>query len=215
MAAKKTAPVSKVSAAAQAAPTVSATPNTSAGTTTGASTTSPVSSRWDLSNWTQGPVSLFQALGIKKGTVSLPSLQTQLTGAAATSAVTANANASASTNPGTSVASGGCTSTQTSSNESLGQQIYNQVASGYGWTSAGWSDIQNIVNAESGWCNTVQNPDSTAYGIGQFLNTTWAATGYQKTSNPQTQILAMYAYIYATYGTPQQAWAFHQANGYY
>jgi SLT domain-containing protein len=56
---------------------------------------------------------------------------------------------------------------------------------------------------------------STAYGIFQFLDTTWASVGYTKTSDPVVQIAAGLAYVKQRYGDPVKAWAFHQANGYY
>lgn len=170
----------------------------------------PSSSRWDLTNWTGGTVNLFQALGITKGTVQYPTLQAELT----ESAVASGSTPATSSNPAdnATTATGSCTAAQTSSNKTLGQQL----ATAVGWGSGTqWTALNNIVMGESGWCNTAQNPTSTAYGIGQFLNTTWASTGYTKTSSPHTQILAMLAYIKMRYGTPAQAWAFHQANGYY
>lgn len=173
----------------------------------------PGSSRWDLSNWTQGPVTLFEALGIKRGTVQYPKLQASLT-EDTISADAAGQNNPASSGPGpnpdnTPGPVGQCTAAQTTANKKLAQQLL-PVA----WKDQ-WNDVNNIVMSESGWCNTIQNPKSTAYGIGQFLNTTWASTGYSKTSDSKTQILAFYAYIKASYGTPAKAWAFHQANGYY
>lgn len=181
----------------------------------------PSSNRWDLSNWTSGPVTLFQALGIKKGTISLPQLQPSLTEAALGSGAMQPSSSDTSssgsgTGSGTSnvtlPASGTCNAAQTKANQTLGQQL----AQSFGWGSGPqWSALNNIVMGESGWCNTIQNPDSTAYGIGQFVDTTWASTGYTKTSSPKTQILAMLAYIKIRYGDPANAWAFHQANGFY
>jgi len=109
-------------------------------------------------------------------------------------------------------AANGCSASQTSSNKALGKLL----ATGYGWgTGAEWNALNGVVMLESGWCNTAQNPESTAYGIGQFLDTTWAETGYVKTSNPLTQIAAMLVYIKKTYGTPEKAYSFHIQNGYY
>jgi hypothetical protein len=170
------------------------------------------SSRWDLTNWTQGPVTLFEALGIKKGTVQYPKLQANLTESAISSSSSGGSDSSVSSADQAAQPTGSCTAGQVSSNKTLGQQL----ATAAGWGSgAAWDALNNVVMAESGWCNTAQNSQSTAYGIGQFLNTTWASTGYTKTSSPKTQILAMLAYIKMTYGTPQAAWAFEQANGYY
>lgn len=186
---------------------------------------SPVAAKWNLSNWTQGPVTLFEALGVTKGTIKYPKLTDQLASAAiqsgANSSSGTTSKSSSSSNPtgsatgplGPVYAANGCTLATDQSNQKLAAQM--AAASPYGWTGAQWTALNNIVNAESGWCNTAQNSGSTAYGIGQFLNTTWAGTGYTKTNNAQTQIAAMLVYIKATYGSPEAAWTFHQNNGYY
>lgn len=70
-------------------------------------------------------------------------------------------------------------------------------------------------NRESGWNPTAQNPGSTAYGIPQFLDSTWATVGFSKTSDPYTQIDAGIAYVNKAYGGACDAWAFWQAHNYY
>lgn len=102
-----------------------------------------------------------------------------------------------------------------STTEAVNQAQGRLLAATFGWTGAQWTALNNIVMAESGWNNQAQNPGSTAYGIGQFLDTTWATVGYTKTSDSTTQIIAMLNYIKQRYGTPENAWAFHLANGYY
>jgi hypothetical protein len=166
------------------------------------------SDRWALSNWTAGKVSILQALGLKFP-VDYPKLTPALTLSLATSASTSTATTTSAPGPSS---SGPCNSATTTANQKLGQSL----AQSYGWnTGTQWTDLNNIVMAESGWCNTIQNPTSTAYGIGQFLDSTWATVGGTKTSNAEMQIKLMLAYIKVRYGTPEQAWAFHEANGYY
>lgn len=114
--------------------------------------------------------------------------------------------------PGSSAPAGNPGTAAEKANQALGKGM----AAAYGWGSgAEWDALNNIVMAESGWNNEAQNPGSTAYGIFQFLDTTWASTGYSKTSDPATQISAGLKYIRQRYGDPVAAWAFHQANGYY
>lgn len=72
-----------------------------------------------------------------------------------------------------------------------------------------------IVQKESGFNNKAQNKHSTAYGMYQFLDSTWKSYGTSKTSDPIQQTEAAMAYIKARYGTPQNALRFHQQNGYY
>jgi len=72
-----------------------------------------------------------------------------------------------------------------------------------------------LWNKESGWNPKADNPTSTAYGIAQFLNGTWAGTGYKKTSDPYQQIDAGLRYINQRYGSPSQALQFHLKNNWY
>jgi hypothetical protein len=53
--------------------------------------------------------------------------------------------------------------------------IVQRVAGQYGWGSgAEWDSLYRVVMRESGFRNTAQNPTSTAYGMGQFLDSTWS-----------------------------------------
>ena len=78
-----------------------------------------------------------------------------------------------------------------------------------------FSCLNQLWQAESGWNPNAQNPTSSAYGIPQFLDATWAGTGIAKTSDPYRQIDAGLIYIKNRYGSPCAAWAFHQANNWY
>jgi hypothetical protein len=75
--------------------------------------------------------------------------------------------------------------------------------------------LENLWGKESGWNPNAQNPTSTAYGIPQFLNSTWASTGIAKTSDGYRQIDAGLIYIQKAYGTPCGAWAKSQSSGWY
>lgn len=85
-----------------------------------------------------------------------------------------------------------------------------------GWGMDQWAPFNAIVMQESGWNPNAQNPTSTAYGIGQFLDTTWGNYGGTgKTSNPYAQIFDMELYIKGRYGNPANAEAFHLAHNSY
>lgn len=91
-----------------------------------------------------------------------------------------------------------------------------QLASQFGWDSPGELGAWYTLGMkESGWRNTAQNPTSTAYGIGQFLNSTWAGVGIPKTSDPYQQVLAMGRYIKNRYGSPSRALSFHISHNWY
>jgi hypothetical protein len=58
-----------------------------------------------------------------------------------------------------------------------------------------------LVTRESGWNPLAQNPISSAFGLGQFLNGTWEGTGYEKSDDPEIQLAAMQVYVLHRYGT--------------
>jgi TP901 family phage tail tape measure protein len=81
-----------------------------------------------------------------------------------------------------------------------------------GFTPNQFGSLNNLIREESSWNPNAQNPDSTAYGLYQFLDSTWAGTGYQKTSDPWIQHLAGLTYIRAVYDNPGNAWRMWQSR---
>jgi hypothetical protein len=86
------------------------------------------------------------------------------------------------------------------------QKLAQRMAAGYGWTGTQWNALRTLVQNESGWNPNAQNPTSTAYGLFQFLNSTWASVGATKTSSPVGQIAAGLRYIKQRYGSPSAAY---------
>ncbi|WP_064442686.1 phage tail tape measure protein, partial [Hoyosella altamirensis] len=85
-----------------------------------------------------------------------------------------------------------------------------------GWdTGAQWDAVDYIVTRESGWNPNAQNPTSSAYGLFQFLDSTWATVGGQKTSDPYQQGVYGERYIGQRYGDPVSARRFWEANHWY
>lgn len=101
------------------------------------------------------------------------------------------------------------------SNPKANFQYAQNIAGQYGWGADQLAAWYRLGMMESGWNNNAQNPHSTAYGIGQFLNSTWGGYGVAKTSDPALQVKAMANYIKARYGTPANAVAFHLKNNWY
>lgn len=102
------------------------------------------------------------------------------------------------------------------SNPQANFKFAQNIAGNYGWNSPNeLSAWYTLGMKESGWRNTAQNPTSTAYGIGQFLNSTWAGVGMAKTSDPASQVEAMARYIKNRYGSPSRALAFHLSHNWY
>ncbi len=93
---------------------------------------------------------------------------------------------------------------------------YQEYAMGkLGGSGSEFTCLENLWGKESGWNPNAQNPRSTAYGIPQFLNSTWAGTGIAKTSDGYRQIDAGLIYIENRFGSPCGAWAHSQAKGWY
>jgi hypothetical protein len=90
---------------------------------------------------------------------------------------------------------------------------YNQVR--LRWDESHWESFDLLIQAESSWRPTAQNPKSTAFGLGQFLNSTWGIVGYTKSEDPEIQIMATIEYVSKRYGDPKDAWKFHLKNRWY
>jgi hypothetical protein len=112
-------------------------------------------------------------------------------------------------------------------------KAYAQVLlTAHGWPGQ-FAALNNIFNAESGWNNRAYNSGSGALGIAQALGHGTSATsgsmgnqygGYgtsdaickaANNGNGYAQIVWGLNYVGEAYGSPNAAWAFHQANGYY
>lgn len=78
-----------------------------------------------------------------------------------------------------------------------------------------WSCYFNIIDKESKWNPLAQNPNSTAFGIGQFIDNTWEVVDYRKTKDPYSQIDAMIKYVELIYGDGCNAWEFKSKRGWY
>jgi len=72
-----------------------------------------------------------------------------------------------------------------------------------------------IIDLESKWNPLAQNKKSTAFGIGQFLDSTWALVDSKKTKDPYTQIDSMVKYVNLIYGDGCSAWRFRSHRGWY
>ena len=120
------------------------------------------------------------------------------------------------TSAGPSVAQAGTAATQDVGASAAGRQEYKDHARNkLGGNATQFGCVDRLWQRESGWNPNAQNPTSSAYGIPQFLNSTWASTGIRKTSDPYRQVDAGLVYIKKRYGTPCAAWGFHQANNWY
>lgn len=120
-----------------------------------------------------------------------------------------------SSNSGSSSSSNSSYMGKVPSNPAKNFQYAQNIAGQYGWDSNQLAAWYKLGMKESGWNNNAQNPTSTAYGIGQFLNSTWGGYGIAKTSDPNLQVQAMAKYIKARYGTPANALAFHISHNWY
>lgn len=95
------------------------------------------------------------------------------------------------------------------------KQYAKNLMANYGWPTSMWNSVNELVQHESSWRPTAQNPTSSAYGLFQFLDATWAGAGGRKTSDPYEQIRLGYNYIRNRYNNPDRAWDFWQRNNWY
>jgi len=96
-----------------------------------------------------------------------------------------------------------------SANEALGQKMLPQSG-----TPGSFSALDSLWTKESGWDHTAQNPTSSAFGIPQFLDATWASYG-GKSFDPPGQIDKGLRYISDRYGSTDDAWGHSQSVGWY
>jgi hypothetical protein len=123
--------------------------------------------------------------------------------------------------PGTSASGTPTTTTATGPTEpapspGTAQSIAYKMLPSFGWSaSAQFGCLNNIWTRESGWRTTAENA-SGAYGIPQALpGSKMASAGPDWQTSATTQIKWGLGYIQGRYGTPCDAWAFWQGNGWY
>ncbi len=76
------------------------------------------------------------------------------------------------------------------------------------WGRAEWRSLMKLLGKESAWRHDADNPNSSAYGIAQVLNT--------KAGTPAPlQIERGLEYISHRYGKPSIAWAHWRKHGWY
>ena len=78
------------------------------------------------------------------------------------------------------------------------------------------ASFDEIISHESGWDVTATNPSSGAYGLPQALpGDKMASEGADWQTDATTQLEWALNYMNTTYGSPNQAWVFWQANNWY
>jgi hypothetical protein len=96
------------------------------------------------------------------------------------------------------------------------QHLAYQMMSSFGFSpSTQWSCLDDVWTKESSWQYDAQNA-SGAYGIPQALPASkMASAGSDYLTNPATQIKWGLGYISQVYGTPCDAWAHEESDGWY
>ena len=90
------------------------------------------------------------------------------------------------------------------------------MAKDYGWSSDQFSCLVQMWDRESGWSPSATNPYTGAYGIPQALpGSKMASAGADWQTSAATQIRWGLGYISSRYGTPCNAWALWQSQGWY
>ena len=73
----------------------------------------------------------------------------------------------------------------------------------------------NVIFKESSCNNFAKNPTSTATGLAQFLDSTWATVGCAKTYDAIEQLRCAQLYVDQRYGSWEAAYEFQLLNNYY
>jgi hypothetical protein len=95
------------------------------------------------------------------------------------------------------------------------QAIAYGLLASYGFSTDQWGCLDDLWQEESGWRYNAENP-SGAYGIPQALpGSKMASAGPDWQTDPTTQINWGLGYIKNQYGTPCNAWAHEEADGWY
>ena len=77
------------------------------------------------------------------------------------------------------------------------------------------SMLSYIREKESRGNHLAQNSKSTAFGLYQFLDSTWATVGCVKTSDPIEQERCAIKYMKERYGSIEGAYKAHKQKGWY
>ncbi|WP_137989537.1 transglycosylase SLT domain-containing protein [Streptomyces vilmorinianum] len=108
-------------------------------------------------------------------------------------------------------ASGAVLGTTGTASAATPQEIARQIV-----PASQYAAFSKIVEHESGWNHTATNSSSGAYGLVQALPASkMASAGSDWKTNPATQIKWGLNYMNERYGSPNAAWNFWQANGWY
>ena len=81
------------------------------------------------------------------------------------------------------------------------------------WVSS--RGLYEILLHESSFNPHAKNPSSTAYGLFQFLDSTWSGVGGHRTSDAYLQCVYGLRYMRQRYHNPTQAWAFWAQHHWY
>ena len=84
-----------------------------------------------------------------------------------------------------------------------------------GESMAQWKCLDKLWTEESHFNPKALNMGSRAFGIAQFLPSTWTNYNLKKTSAAVLQVKYGLHYIQVRYGTPCGALAFHKVHGWY
>lgn len=189
---------------------------------------------FDMKHWHTGkPMTLLEAFGITSGTLRVPPLQPQLPKYSGKYQKPIAVEAS-----GGPIQQSGAGSVNYASVGGVPRKGKYQAYARNLLNTEKWSGqfgaLNNIIIAESGWNPHIKNPGSGAYGIAQALGhgngsktqgteaneyggfgLTDKQAKEANSGNGYWQLVWMMNYIRARYGSPNKAWAFHQANGTY
>lgn len=82
-------------------------------------------------------------------------------------------------------------------------------------TEKQFSCFTKLIGKESAWNPKAENPNSTASGIGQMLDTTYSSLGMKKSNAGVAQLVGTLSYISRRWVHPCNAWENFKNKGWY
>lgn len=130
------------------------------------------------------------------------------------SVVTVTPQAAAPTTPGLAGAAPSASTSSGAGGATTPQAAVQKAVAGDGWnTGPEWDALNQLITGESSWNPMASaEPASDAFGLFQFLSTTWGTVGGQITSDPYQQAVYGERYIKQKYGDPESALTFWESQ---
>jgi len=174
--------------------------NLHAMTTPAADSPQPEGSRWDSGNWTSGPVSFFNALGLNKWNIKIPTLQAQIPDAIAQANQTPDTSGNNGTGSGANPAP---SPTPNPTPTGTGPAAIYSALKNAGFSTAQAIGVMANMFRESSFDSQSAHMDTNghmSYGLAQWNTASYPNAASLVTGNPAKDIVRQIQYLVQTGG---------------